>query len=147
MARRTRKQIEEVQVAIADQLKNLPANYLDCRDPGLRHQWDLTQDFHAIPVAQIGRKMANLARTETCQRCGAVKTEKFIVNVYDQIEKVSQGIDYPEGYLLSGGIPRGVKRSTVVWTANYQRAMEAVAEGARGGKGKVVPLSKRRKAT
>jgi hypothetical protein len=64
--------------------------------------------------------------------CGAVKHERFIL-LDGRIRKVSQSTDYPDGYLLSGtGVPRGVKRSEVVWSENYRRAMESVAEKVNG---------------
>ena len=147
MARRTRRQVEEAQATIANQLQDLPDNFLQCRDPGFGHTWKKHRGFHAIPVKQVrrGSKVANLARQEKCEVCEAVKTERFMVNASDQIEKVSQSIDYEEGYLMSNtGVPRGVKRSTLVWTENYRRSMDKVAEAARGGRGKVVPISKRK---
>lgn len=152
MARATRKQVEDAQATIADQLRDLPENFLMCRDPAFGHDWKPTRGFHAIPVAQIGRKMANLARIETCARCKGIKTEKFVVNQYDLIEKVTQSIDYEEGYLMKNtGVPRGVKRSSLVWTENYRRTMEQVAEAAEGGKKKssksnVTPLRKKKSA-
>lgn len=147
MARRTRRQVEEAQATIADQLQDLPDNFLQCRDPGFGHTWQKFKGFHAVPVKQVrrGSRVANLARQEKCAVCKAVKTERFMVNASDQIEKVSQSIDYEEGYLMSNtGVPRGVKRSTLVWTENYRRSMEEVAEAARGGRGKVVSISKRK---
>jgi hypothetical protein len=70
MARRSKAEVEAAQVEIAEAFEALPENFLECRDPGLRHQWDKTADFHAIPAQQVGRKLANLGRTETCLRCG-----------------------------------------------------------------------------
>lgn len=136
MGRTTRAQRDAAQIDIAEAFEALPENFLDCRDPGIRHQWDKTADFHAIPAEQVGRKLANLARTEECLRCGAVKRERFIL-VDGRIRKVSQSTDYPDGYLLSGtGVPRGVKRSEVVWSENYRRATEKMAQQANGRKTK-----------
>jgi hypothetical protein len=156
MARSSKRQVEQAQATIADQLQGISDEYLECRDPGFGHDWKKTRGFHAIPVKQVrrGSRVANLARVETCARCTAVKTERFVINAYDQIEKVSQSTDYPDGYLMSGtGVPRGVKRSTLVWTENYRRAMEEVAEAAEGSKrrssksvSKVTPIRSRRKA-
>lgn len=116
---------------VQQRVKNLPPNYLDCRDPGLRHQWDKTADFHVIKMATTGRKIEGLGRTETCLRCGCVKNERFIVTKHG-IEKVGHSYDYPEGYLLPG-IPRGVMPSTVIYQENYRRALEVVALEASGG--------------
>lgn len=146
--RRTKAELAEIQSTISDQLDAMPDAYLVCRDPGLRHKWDLVTNFHAIPVKMVGRKRANLERISACQRCNVRKVERFIVNSDDLIEKVSQNYDYSEapGYLMSGiGVPRGLKRSNVVWSANYRRAMEKVAEQASSGKGSssVVEMKKR----
>lgn len=142
MGRSTRKQVEAAQAEISAQLTHLPDNFLDCRDPGLRHQWVKTKDFYVVPVKQLGRKVANLEREETCARCETVKTEHFIVNKNDLLEKVGQVYSYPEGYLMSNaGVPRGVKRSSAVWGENYNRAMAAAASGTRKSS-KVTPIRK-----
>lgn len=149
MPRSSIRQIEDAQSEIAGRLEELSDTFLECRDPGFGHDWKKTIGFHVIPVRQVGRRTANLARIETCARCGTEKTERFIVNQYDRIEKVSQSNSYPEGYLLSGtGVPRGVKRSTLVWTENYRRSMTQVAEAIEKGgktraKSKVTPIRKR----
>lgn len=130
MGRMTKAERDAAQVDIAEALEAMPENYLECRDPGLAHQWDKTTDFHPIPAEQVGRKLANLGRDETCLRCGAVKKERFIL-VDGRIRKVSQSTDYPPGYLMSG-VPRGVKRSEVVWSENYRRATEKIADKANG---------------
>lgn len=143
MARLTKAERNEIQTEITHQMSSMPANFLDCRDPGLRHKWERKTGFHVIPVAQVGRKTANLARQEFCERCTAVKTEKFIINADDMLEKVTQGIEYPEGYLMVG-VPRGVKRSTSVWTAQYRRDMEKIAEDANSSN--VRPIKRQQKA-
>lgn len=152
MPRSTRRAVEEAQDVISSHLEGLTDEFLECRDPGFGHDWKKSKGFHVIPVKQIGRKVANIAREEICARCGTVKTERFIINEYDRLEKVGQSNSYPEGYLMSGtGVPRGVKRSTLVWTENYRRAMAEVAEAAETGKkpvkgsrgAKVTPLRKR----
>lgn len=108
-------------------MQELDDRFLECRDPGLRHLWRRTSDFHVVPVVQMGRKLANLARSTSCDRCGTRKVERFIVNGEGFIEKIGTHYDYPEGYLLKGiGAPRGVKRSSVVWTENYRRAMKTI---------------------
>ena len=132
MVRSTQRQIEDAQREIAAAFTALPDNYMDCRDPGIRHSWEKVTDFHVIPAEQVGRKLANLGRTETCQRCGTTKMEMFIL-IDGRIRKVGQRMDYAEGYLLTGtGVPRGVKRSEVVWSENYRRAMEAAADNLNG---------------
>ena len=136
MPRTTQAQREAAQVDIAEQFKDLPNEYMECRDPGIRHSWEKVTDFHVIPAEQVGRKLANLARSEECTRCGSVKTEKFVL-VDGRIRKVGQSTVYAEGYLLSNtGVPRGVKRSEVVWSENYRRAMEAAAERLNKKRGK-----------
>ena len=122
-------------------VKNLPANFLDCRDPGLRHKWDKTADFHVIKMATTGKKIEALGRTETCERCGSVKQERFIVG-QNGIEKVGHSYDYPEGYLLPG-IPRGVMPSTVIYQENYRRANEAAALQAAGGDADIAGITAR----
>lgn len=142
MSRRQSKRVLDAQTVIAQQMEKLPDNFLDCRDPGLRHKWERESDFHVIPVTEVGRRRANLARVEVCERCGTRKVERFAVNAGDLLEKVSQHYEYPEGYLMAGvGVPRGLKRSSVVWSENYRRAMEKVATGLKGGS--VTPLRKR----
>lgn len=128
--RPTRAERDAAQREIADQFQALPEEFLDCRDPGLRHQWHKTKDFHVIAVEKIGTRVANLGREETCLRCGTVKREKFAVGK-SVIVKVSQTYDYPEGYTISG-VPRGVKRAEVVWSENYRRAMEGIADNLNG---------------
>lgn len=135
MPRSARRVIEDAQATIAERLSGLPDDFLECRDPGFGHDWKKSKGFHVIPVERIGRKVANIAREEVCARCGTVKTERFIINEWDRLEKVGQSNTYPDGYLMSGtGVPRGVKRSTLVWTENYRRAMSEIAEAAETGK-------------
>jgi hypothetical protein len=130
--RRTAAQLAEAQKEIAGRMKALPENYLDCRDPGIRHAWMVDNNFHQVPQvkATSSGSLKMLSRIESCGRCGCVKIEFFSVTS-GGIEKVSQKYEYPEGYLMPG-VPRGVKQSTVVWQENYRRAMQKVARAARG---------------
>lgn len=65
---------------------------------------------------------------EVCARCETRKTERFIVGRHG-IEKVGQHYDYPDGYLMGdSGVPRGVKRSSIVWAENYRRSIHAAIE-------------------
>lgn len=143
MPRMSKAALANVQSVIAEKLDQMPAEYLDCRDPGLKHKWDRETGFHVIPVTQVGRKIANLQRIEACERCGVRKIERFIVNRDDLIEKIGQHYDYSNapGYLMEGvGAPRGLKRSNIVWTAQYKRDMAKVA--AQASEGKVTPIKR-----
>lgn len=116
---------------IKKKVQNLSDQFLDCRDPGLRHAWMRENDFHTIPLEQAGKKLAALGREEVCMRCGTVKRERFVVLPGGVLEKISQSYEYPEGYLMPG-IPRGVTPSVVVYQEQYRRAMEAAANAKRG---------------
>jgi hypothetical protein len=132
MASTTRKKPGlKASAEVAKKVKGLTDQFLDCRDPGLRHAWVRENDFHVIKMATTGRrKIEALGRTEVCGRCGTVKNERFI-NGTGGIEKVGQSYDYPQGYLMPG-IPRGVTPSTIVYQEQYRRTMERVAGAARG---------------
>lgn len=116
---------------VAKKVKSLNDEFLDCRDPGLRHSWHRLNDFHPISLAQAGRKLAALGREEQCSRCETVKKERFVVHPGGRLKKIGQSYDYPEGYLMPG-IPRGVTPSEIVYQEQYRRTMEKVAKVARG---------------
>lgn len=137
MGRRTKAELAAIQNEIAEKLQDLPSEFLACRDSGLRHQWHLVTDFHVVPAEQVRGTISHIQRKEECLRCGGTKTEKFAL-LEDGITKVGEAREYPEGYLLEGGIPRGVKRSSVVWGEGFRRAgVKAVEEG------NVTPIKKK----
>lgn len=125
--RTTVEQVKQAEKDISKRLRTLPENFLDCRDPGIRHAWMKDLDFHVIEARaeRGGAKAIMLGRVEICDRCGCVKEEKFIVG-RSGIEKIGQKYIYPDQYLIPG-VTRGVKKSSVVWQENYRRAMERVA--------------------
>ena len=129
--RRTKAELNAIQEQVAERLRQQPTSFVYCRDPGIRHAWMIENDFHDIPITQVGRRLAMLGRDEVCARCNTVKRETFVVQKGGVIEKVSTSYDYPDGYQMAG-VPRGVKRSTIIYQENYRRAMEAVANAAAG---------------
>lgn len=131
MARKTRAELAALQDDLIDALEDLPEVYLECRDPGLRHQWKRSQNYHVIQAVWSGRKQPLIARDSECMRCGTHKRERFVITKGDLLEKVANLYTYPEHYNLQG-FPRGLKRSSAVWTAGYRRAMkEATGKAAR----------------
>ena len=123
MARKTRAELEALQDGLIDALGDLPESYLECRDPGLRHQWKRSQNYHVIQAVWDGRKQTLIARDTDCLRCGTHKQERFVITKGDLLEKVANIYTYPENYNLTG-FPRGLKRSSAVWTAGYRKAMK-----------------------
>lgn len=107
-------------------LNGLSDDFLFCRDPGMRHPWQILNDFH-VPAGQTyGKKVAELDRTLECPRCATTKTEHYRVTSYG-LEKFRNSYAYPEGYLMPG-IPRGVKPSILVASVQYERSMKRLAK-------------------
>jgi hypothetical protein len=112
-------------------VSRLSGQFLDCRDPGLRHAWKLVNNMHVVSQTMEGRrKLMHLGRTEECIRCGCIKEERFLYTK-DGIEKQGQSYTYPEGYLMPG-IPRGVKPSTIIYQEQFRRSMEEAARATPG---------------
>lgn len=138
MARAKHAENKQMEAAVGA----LPSQYLDCRDPGLRHPWRLVNNLHVIEQTTEGRaKILYLGRTSECERCGCVKDERFIYTK-NGIEKQGHSYHYPEGYLLPG-IPRGVKPSTIIYQEQFRRAMENAALEAAGGDPDIAGLTAR----
>lgn len=118
---------------IRAKVKDLNENFLDCRDPGLRHAWMRLNDFHVMEQSvEAGSKgkIVLLGREEVCGRCDTIKRERFQVTKQG-VEKIGQSYDYPQGYLMPG-VPRGVTPSVIVYQEQYRRAMERVAGASAG---------------
>lgn len=117
---------------VAARFTTLPDNFLDCRDPGLRHAWMRLNNFHVVGKQRkdgIGI-VQDVRRESVCGRCEAVKTEHFYMSKTG-LTKYRNSYHYQEGYLLAG-IPRGVTPSLVIYQEQYRRAMEEVAHAAAG---------------
>lgn len=115
---------------VAKRFTSLPSQFLDCRDPGLRHAWQRLNDFHVQGKSREGGvQITHIARDEVCMRCGTVKHERFERTATGGLYKSGQSYEYPEGYLLPG-IPRGVTPSTIVYQEQYNRAMREAANAA-----------------
>lgn len=116
---------------LEEAVSKLPSEFVDCRDPGLRHAWDLVNNMHVLEQTTEGRRRVMfLGRDEECQRCGTVKHERFIYTK-NGIEKSGQTYEYPEGYIMPG-IPRGVKPSVVIYQEQFRRSMEEAARALPG---------------
>lgn len=115
---------------LTQRLQETGDNRLMCR--GMRHAWDLEQDFHVHPVK--GTKTIHLRRTFSCMRdCGVRIVETFILTRNQGIERISRNTDYTGavGYQFPG-VPRGVKPLHIIQQEQYRRAMEKVANAQRG---------------
>lgn len=138
MTKRIGKRIDsrdDARAVLAAALRDKSDAQLLCRDPGVRHPWEVVVDFHVIEMQQErGRTVTAIGRDLICGRCDTVKREHFIVGRYG-LEKIGTWYDYPESYRIPG-VPRGVKPSEIVHQENYRRAMERVAAESRySGKG------------
>ena len=133
MARKTAKELDEAQKRVAEGLKGLPSNYVQCR--GMLHAWEVLNDFRMTGVAtQRGPRF--LRRDLTCMRgCGTVRHDTFLLRFVAGepmiSEKLHASYTYPEDYQIPG-IPRGVKRHVIVYQEQFRRVMEA-AGGAMPG--------------
>ena len=108
----------------------LPDDYLDCRDPGLGHDWTRLNDFHTVDTWMASSNLVTDIRREfLCRRCECVKTEHFYMTKAEGLFKYRNSYAYPEGYLLPG-IPRGVTPSRIIHQEQYARTMRKVAKAA-----------------
>lgn len=124
----TKAELDEAQKVIARGLKKLPDNFLDCRD--LTHNWDKVQDYRPQQQTMEGGSRISplLYRLLECNRCGATRTDV----IYKRTgERLSVSMKYPEGYQMPG-VPRGVKRSTILRQESVRRANMAAAKAEPG---------------
>jgi hypothetical protein len=126
VTRSTQKELDEAQKRIASGLRDLPAQYVQCR--GMLHAWEVLNDFR-ITGAQNQRGPRFLRRDLTCMRgCGTVRHDTFLLRFVAGepmiSEKLHASYTYPEDYQIPG-IPRGVKRQVIVYQEQFRRAMEA----------------------
>jgi hypothetical protein len=113
-------------------LEGVDERYLYCRDPGIRHPWEVVVDFHVITDTQEGsRRLPIVARDSVCSRCGTQKQERFYATKNRGLEKYANHYTYPEDYQLAG-VPRGVKPSSVIWQEGYRRSLEKAVGAAKG---------------
>lgn len=110
---------------LADRLKEVPDSWVTCRD--MMHAWIPLNDFH---VSGKHGRVLEIRRDLVCMRCETVRHEDFDVTKAG-LEKVRQTYTYPLGYQIPG-VPRGVKPKAIVQQEQYRRAMERVANAARG---------------
>lgn len=120
----TRQELEEAQIRIAEGLKKLPEQYIECR--GMLHAWEVLNDFRLTSANVPGPRF--LRRDLRCMRgCGVVRHDTFLLRFQrgEPIisEKLHSHYSYPDDYQMPG-IPRGVKRSTIIWQESFRRAME-----------------------
>lgn len=121
----------DAQKELSHALRTLKGDYLMCRDPGVRHPWEVVVDMHVVEMKQEGRrKVPMIGRESVCGRCGTTKSETWMVGA-NGLEKIGNDYDYPVDYSIPG-VPRGVKSSTVIWQEQYRRAMEDVARAEKG---------------
>lgn len=71
-------------------------NFLDCRD--LRHAWKRVGDN-----AVTEKQKTMLTRRLVCVRCGAIRTDSYIVTRVT-VQRVGSTYHYPEGYRVKGGL-------------------------------------------
>lgn len=125
MARSTQKELDEAQVRIAEGLKKLPEQYVECR--GMLHAWEVLNDFRM--TGQHGQRGPRFLRRDLqCMRgCGVVRHDTFLLRFHRGepliSEKLHSSYTYPDDYQIPG-IPRGVKRHTIVYQEQFRRAME-----------------------
>lgn len=116
---------------VAKRLEDLPEQFVDCRDPGIRHAWQRLNNFHTVPGHnEAGTVIKHLGRDTVCMRCDTVKRERFDLT-RNGVVKTGTTYDYPQGYLLPG-IPRGVTPSTIIYQMQYNKAMAEAANAAAG---------------
>jgi hypothetical protein len=120
---------------LARSLTALPDKYLDCRDPSTGHDWKLLEDYHVTPLKTVGRRVICIQRKFQCDRCSAVKTERYTQGSHNGVARLERlgvpSIDYPEGYQIPG-VPRGVKPAEVVRAEQYRRSLEKAVKAKRG---------------
>lgn len=110
-------------------LKKLEDHQLACRD--MRHAWAVEQDYHVEAGQSVGKKIQSIKRVLVCMRgCETRRVEHYHATKYG-LDKVAQHYDYPDGYQIPG-VPRGVKPSVVIQQESYRRAMEKIANAAKG---------------
>lgn len=129
----TKDEIAEAQAKVAEGLKQLPENFLDCRD--LKHSWQKQANYrpreqHMEPgTGQVKTRVSPLLyRNLVCTRCGTGRTDVIYARTY---ERLSVSYTYPENYQMPG-VPRGVKSSTILRQESVRRAMEEVANAQPG---------------
>lgn len=131
MARRATR-AERDQEDLINALMDVPERELLCRDPGIAHGWERTEDFHVIQARFHGTVLQMVARNSECHRCGKVKQERFVVGPRGVLEKI--GNYYSTYEVVLHGFARGRKKSSAIWTAGYRKAMQNAASQARSGK-------------
>lgn len=97
---------------VGPDLTGLEAEHLVCRDRSYGHRWDSVKTnpmrFTLVGREQIGRKLwSQLEREIACQRCNAVKTERYRM-AGDTLVRLSPRYRYPEGFLIPGGVKGGM---------------------------------------
>lgn len=130
-ARRRMSPEQREQEALINALMEVPEKELLCRDPGIAHSWNRTQDFHVIRARFRKMMMQMIARDSQCSRCGKIKQERFVVTAGDLLQKV--GNYYSKYEVVLTGFPRGRNKAQSVWTAGYRKAMKDAAGRAQNG--------------
>jgi hypothetical protein len=126
--RKTRAELDGEQEAAIQALMEVPDEELACRDPGLAHQWNLTENYHVIQARYRNVSMSMIARDSECQRCGKTKQERWLIGKGDLLHKT--GNHYSPYTVQMHGFSRGRLRGATVWTAGYRKALQAAAEEA-----------------
>jgi hypothetical protein len=136
MPRKTKAQLDNEQEDLIAALMEVPDHELACRDPGLAHQWNLSENYHVIRARFKGTAMQMIARDSSCGRCGKVKQERWVIGANDILTKVSNL--YSRYEVPMTGFSRGKLRANAVWTAGYRKAMQEAAKKARRGQMRAV---------
>lgn len=132
-AERYYKKDREAAALLAEQLKDLPDNFLMCRD--MMHAWDIETNFHVHERSRFGKPVTVIRRVLFCVRCATpegdrvTKVQDYIQRKYG-LEKITTYYRYQPGYALHD-LPRGIKPSWIVQGEQYRRVMEAVADASK----------------
>lgn len=124
--KRTPAELDAAQKAIAEGLRKLPAQYVECR--GLLHAWETLNDYRITGTK--GQRTARFLRKDLqCMRgCGVIRRDTFLLRFSrgEPIisEKLNSSYTYPADYQLPS-VPRGVKRQVVVYQEQFRRAIKA----------------------
>lgn len=90
---------KQVPGELAEQIRDLPLEYLRCRD--ISHDWSVPKGFFKVEVEGGVRGALYVEREVVCRSCTTVRIELF--RIHDRwMEKLSYRYTYPTDYRLHG---------------------------------------------
>lgn len=114
----------------------MPAEYLICRDPALRHDWDVLDNFVLRKPSRPG-DLHELTRRSRCTRCTTERIEFFShVGQGGRLAKLPgrSRYSYPPEYSQPLDVDLGPVSASDVYSEMYRRAKP------RSKSAKVVPI-------